>query len=81
MTLPLPCRHMLAAREVEAVDLFDEALFSQRWTREYYYKNWALFPEEVDCDRVTGSTLTKQVHNPKKILLQHEKYRKAFPLC
>lgn len=81
ISMMLPCRLMLAARKMEGCDLFDEGLFSQRWTREYYYQNLALLPEQVDRDGIASSTLTRQAQNPKKVLSQHEKYRKAFPLC
>ena len=47
-SMRLPCRHILAVRTAQNVDLFDEALCDTRWSMDYYRSSQRVFTANMD---------------------------------
>ncbi|XP_028417229.1 zinc finger SWIM domain-containing protein 3-like [Dendronephthya gigantea] len=81
----LPCRHIFAVRRNLEKDAFDISICATRWTISYYKsKHYVL----KSCDGKKfcstpdeAAPLCIEQHTKKRILSQHEKYRKAFATC
>ena len=83
-SMMLPCKHIFAYRRQHSMDIVDLALVHRRWLKEYFLERHPaltslqtptnLEEEENDVNVHTTTTSTKRV------LSQHEKYRKAHML-
>ena len=85
-SMKLPCRHILALRKHLSYPLYCESICDRRWTKDHYFMSHRIFksceqplvgveqvPEDSD-----GLSITVDTRKEKKILSQHDKYRKAF---
>nr|CAH7743797.1 unnamed protein product [Callosobruchus chinensis] len=77
----LPCRHIFKKREEQQINMFEEQLCNQRWTRKRYYSNQRIFLSDIinAQDNLTSPiteshTLIKQTTK----LNQHQKFNKAW---
>lgn len=80
----LPCRHIFALRLQLGLSLFCPELCNPRWGRNYYQENHLAFlqtADTIDTNEVDQGFVTVGDVKPKRILSQHEKYRKAFDVA
>ena len=82
--MKLPCRHIFALRLQLGQPLFCPALCNPRWGRNYYQENHLVFAqvsETIETTEMDQGIVTVGDVKPKRILSQHEKYRKAFDVA
>ena len=86
-SMKLPCRHIFAVWKHLNYPLYCESLCDKRWTKDHYLKSHRIFKsceqplvDEVDqrSENSNCFSITVGTQKEKKILSQHEKYRKAF---
>ena len=58
----LPCRHIFAARNIKLIDLFDERLCHERWTKKHCKNFHRVFVENHEYE-VRSPETTKKVYN------------------
>ncbi|KAG0431949.1 hypothetical protein HPB47_021263 [Ixodes persulcatus] len=75
-----PCRHILAVRRSKGLSLYEEGLYSQRWSRKYYHCKQRLFNQKEPGTELAGVSVTPIIRKPKP-QTQQQKYRAAFLLC
>lgn len=73
----LPCRHIFAVRMIEKLDLKDEKLVAERWTKQYYAKQ---FMDTHVENKITGLYELDTLLVKQKTLSSHQKYRETFIL-
>lgn len=85
--MKLPCRHIFALRKQLKHPLHCETLCSQRWTKYYYLSCHRVFdsckepsvnPIDDWEDELQNVSIIVEECKKRKVLSQHEKYRKAF---
>ncbi|XP_065886150.1 zinc finger SWIM domain-containing protein 3-like isoform X3 [Dysidea avara] len=69
----LPCRHIFALRIKLGKPLYDPTVCEQRWTTAYYKSTQRIFSTSQE----TASLSVVKSCNKRRVLSQHEKYRKA----
>eukprot|EP00794_Sanderia_malayensis_P004033 gene4033-4576_t len=85
----LPCCHIFALRKQLQHPLYSDRLCDKRWTKLYYRNSHRVFktnqedsPEDAksddDLDNILPITMRDEQTQTRKVLSQHEKYRKAF---
>ncbi|XP_067865843.1 zinc finger SWIM domain-containing protein 1-like isoform X2 [Heterodontus francisci] len=78
-SMKLPCRHILAFRQLRGCDLFEPALCSTRWTREHYLRNHPVFRTSADLPAASSPLPPQQPESPsEQTTVQQERYRQAF---
>ena len=86
-SMKLPCRHILALRKHPNCPLFCKSLCDKRWTKDHYFASHRIFksceqPSLCEVDELAedhdSPSITVGRCKEKKVLSQHEKYRKAF---
>ena len=89
-SMKLPCRHIFALRKELKEPLFDVNLCDKRWSKDYYLQSHRIFQpakcssieDSSECDNgVASLTLDESEPCKRKVLSQHEKYRKVFGLA
>eukprot|EP00794_Sanderia_malayensis_P001024 gene1024-346_t len=91
-TMRLPCRHIFALRKQLQHPLYFDRLCDKRWTKSYYRNSHRVFktnkedsPEvaknDDDLDNILPITIRDEQTQTRKVLSQHEKYRKAFAIA
>ena len=86
--MKLPCRHSLALRDSLGLQLFDPVMCHKRWTKSYFYHSHRIFRQNVKenneynahPDDFISITIEESRTAGEKVLLRHDKYRKAFLL-
>ena len=77
--MELPCRHIFSFRHHKSLDIFEASLCALRWTRDYYRSGHRVFVSStsklVDINVSTVGCLPT-----KKVLSQHDKYRKVYSI-
>ena len=77
--MELPCRHIFSFCNYAKLDVFEPTLCAKRWTRNYYKSSHRVFISNahkfVDVKVSTVDSLPT-----KKVLSQHDKYRKVFTI-
>ena len=63
-SLHLPCKHVLAARQLEGIPIYDEDLVSQRWTRTTYRKTIENIAETPAARERTMATPIRRIDTP-----------------
>ena len=79
-SMKLPCQHILAARKMSDIDLFDESLCDMRWTASYYHRRQRIFLNKLEAGPSKAPQLVVAT-KPKKILNQNERFREANKIC
>ncbi|CAB3995110.1 zinc finger SWIM domain-containing 1-like [Paramuricea clavata] len=80
----LPCRHIFAVRSILKKDAFDLSICATRWTVAYYKSKHHVLKSrghEFSSTPDEMSPICVQQPATKKIMSQHEKYRKTFATC
>lgn len=86
-SMKLPCRHIFALRKHLNYPIYCELLCDRRWTKDHYFMSHRIFksceqPVVNKVDKIpensNGFSITVGTLKEKKILSQHDKYRKAF---
>ena len=91
-SMKLPCRHILSLRKQLNFPQYAESLCDKRWTKEYYLTCHRTFrPTTGNCyvpenncqyddstDNAVSITVKKENPRERKVLSQHEIYRKVF---
>lgn len=78
-SLGLPCHHIFKVRQINNMSLY----CPERWSRKYYSTACRVIPSSFELDvESSGSkdsvnVTTVEPMKPKRILNQHEKYRRA----
>ncbi|XP_067834789.1 zinc finger SWIM domain-containing protein 1-like isoform X2 [Heptranchias perlo] len=79
-SMKLPCRHILAFRQLRGSDLFEPSLCSSRWTREHYLRNHPVF--RTSPPPPEASSPVKPAEAPsQRVTVQQERYRQAFKVA
>lgn len=74
-----PCRHIFSFRHHAKLDIFEPSLCATRWTRHYYKSSHRVFSYTSDKS-IDVSISTVNRLQTARVLSQHDKYRKAFPI-
>ena len=76
----LPCKHILKARKILSLPLFDESLVHKRWTMNYYQTETRLrLIAPLQSDYAIGETVTAVARESKPTTMtQSHKFRKAL---
>ncbi|XP_078392201.1 zinc finger SWIM domain-containing protein 1-like isoform X1 [Cetorhinus maximus] len=81
-SMKLPCRHILAFRQLRGADLFEPALCSLRWTREHYLRNHPVFRTSTEAPAASAPLPPQQPESPREqMTVQQERYRQAFKVA
>ena len=72
--MSLPCRHILAVRQHENLQVFDSTLVAQRWTKQYYMHSHRVF--QPDRGAAAAEVIVSQ-QLPRRVPSQHYKYRQS----
>ena len=79
-SMKLPCRHVFWVRKFEGLSLFDETLYADRWTKQFYRDNHRIFSNSSRTIE-RSIDLTVQETQKRKILSQNERFREADKIC
>ncbi|GCB65425.1 zinc finger SWIM domain-containing protein 1-like [Scyliorhinus torazame] len=83
-SMKLPCRHILAFRQLRGADLFEPTLCSPRWTREHYLRNHPVFRIISETPAADAALVPpQQPESPKEETtpMQQEQYHQAFKVA
>ena len=72
--ISLPCRHILAVRQHENLQVFDSTLVAQRWAKQYYMHSHRVF--QPDRGAAAAEVIVSQ-QLPRRVPSQHDKYRQS----
>jgi len=82
-SLCLPCHHIFKVRQINNSSLYCPELCAERWSRKYYSAVCRVIPSscelevDISVSKDPVNVTTVEPIKPKRILNQHEKYRKA----
>jgi len=73
----LPCRHIIKTRQLNNLEIFDEALFLPQWTKSYLLQNQNAFRLQVNLLKSIPECVTSITSSKKKPTSAFEKHREA----
>ena len=76
----LPCRHIFAVRKKLDLSLYDENLFDNRWTLNYYCNTQRIFAN-TEAIPTSTFTVTKNSSNSTCTLSEQQKYKNVSVLA
>lgn len=79
-SMRLPCRHILAFRQLRGRDLFEPALCSGRWTREHFLRNHPVFRPGAEPPAAAAGPPVQPPESPRDrvTVQQQDRYLQAL---
>lgn len=79
LSMMLPCQHILAVQKSKGRSLYEEELYTRRWSRKYHHCKQRLFNQEEPCTEFSGVSVTLVIKKPRP-QMQQQNYKAVFPL-
>jgi len=71
-SMSLPCRHIFGLRRLLNVQLYEESLCNQRWTREFYRQTQRLFSSTTAQPTISVAVSSTSIDRPLSHLMKHK---------